>query len=385
MAKRSQLISTSGGAHHDALLKPCSGFGLSRLILSIPMLRVGLLLILLSATVYLIPSNAHAQLAGAQAHDQTGRVYEGLTNLVVLRDLVSRRYALVVQGEWYETRGDGLPKLRPFYSIRLVDSRRDMNYYGHGSIGYTEPIGATSAAQQWTEILRCKGVVKTFQGTVTARGHEYVTKPNDISLKRFLGEQHFRGRYLDPFDDIIRNANFFESVEPTSLVVENVFLRGATFQSSQVVLNGDVESTWLWKVGDMDYKITLLQGAAYDYLPIEVKYFNQGKVWNSYTSHTRLNWRKENELWLPYQVEATEKTPLKPLRTVNYFMKFNWLVGDQADDELFDCDSHDHRVQVSKYFGVEFSQTIDGIFFRAPPWEPPADLYMRTSDKPSLR
>ncbi|EMI15894.1 secreted protein [Rhodopirellula maiorica SM1] len=308
--------------------------------------------------------------------DKTGKVFAGLADLASQESDVTQRYALLVTGEKHLLEPGKPPVIRPFHKLRIVASKRRFDYMAFDDILPMEATGRPKDYHNWTEIVRCDGNLKAYAGKAT-KPNRYRTKPDLVSAPDFLRENFIRGSYVDPFNDILLFATAFQSHAADNGAVEEIFLRKAKFVSSNVVLNDNVQSKWTLKLGDYDLRVTLLQGAASSYLPIEVKYESVGPYRKDFFSHTRIEWVEQSEHWLPRRVECASPTYRGDKQVVNkFFMKFDWIVGDEVPDDFVRCNSDDFRRPLLDHFEVEYDFIAHGRTFYAKPWQRPDDLYM---------
>jgi hypothetical protein len=164
--------------------------------------------------------------------------------------------------------------------------------------------------------------------------------------------------------------------------MEILFFQQAEFVSSRYIVHGDVESLWRYKRGDLDCEIKLVQSAASKYLPSEIHRFNAKLPLKNYFCRTRLDWQqyKDKKTWLPHHIHAAEVGGFGKQNTLfEYHNQIHWLVGDDATDDFFQCESPNFRIPITEAFEKEYDYFDGSRLIRAPRYERPDDFFLDAS------
>lgn len=309
-------------------------------------------------------------ISGQEPEDETGKVYEGLGELISERDAVRKnRYAFVATGE--VTINAHPPVIKPFYVLRIVSGKDpDFDYRANGFVMSQGGI----SAQRWDEKCFSEGKLKAARGVINP-GKRYHSPIGGQTNQDFLSD-FFRGKFgnLEPFEDIILIGNELEGSKPYANAVEKKMLRSGEFLSSRFDENGNVESKWKMPVARQTCETTLVQGKKNKYLPIEIRYQGVGDF-DSFFSHTACEWKKHGEHMVPSRVESACVSWSKDGPFVRHWvLKIDWLIGDEVPDSFLNFEQGDFRESLRKHFDLDFDRVEIGRMIRAQPWESPKEL-----------
>ncbi len=308
-------------------------------------------------------STCVGQKSETEVVDETGKVFGGLAELTLARDHVMKRCAMIATGESHNTSEDGVPKTGPRYDFQLYDAATSFKYKGHAYL-YADGTSPLFGREFWQEMVRCNGLLKVRSGFINAVVKPYTVKPPEVGELEFLQSESFFPFKFSPFDNImmITDHMFFYAM-PDGYQFETIFLREAKFVSSRFLIGQNVESVWHLQKADMNFDIYVVHSATCDYLPIEVKYRPHLKIGHQTFSDMRVDWVKQNDAWVPSRLQAGSTRFRKNGKDLpyQYLLSFKWKVGDEAVDELFQCDSDDYRIPIMEQFGVVFSHVRNGV------------------------
>jgi hypothetical protein len=313
------------------------------------------------------------------SRDRTGKVFSGLNELALIRDEVLNRYVMVADCEYVKTRGTEMPTITPSFRLNAVKRSGDIDYAA--TVRPLEPgKGLLNHTQRWGECLKCKGILRQSGGFIQPGARTWASAQIGVDEEGFESRhQASQPMYLDPFDDIFTTSRAYDFNRRDREFMELIFFKRAEFVDSQFITQGNVESSWRYKNGDLDCELKLVQSAANKFLPIEIHYQNAKAPPKEYFCQTRLDWKqyKNTKTWLPYHIHASEMINMGKQRVQREFhFKLQWLVGDDAKDELFQCDSPDFRIPIMEAFEKEYDY-FDGVkVVRAPPYERPDDFFL---------
>ncbi len=296
---------------------------------------------------------AHSQ-QPKEAVDQTGKVFEGIGELTINRDRTLQRSAMMAHIEYFtEQPKDKPPILWNGYHIALQNRTNHLDYFGHCRISPLTYREKLLISENWNEIAKCDGYVRLSNGS--ANPFRTLEKlPAADSEREVLEKRSFMPRYYRPYDNICLMTDWmFFYAQNMKIDSEQLFLREMQFIDSRFLVQGNVESHWDWGFGDMHFVVTMVQGAACDYLPIEVRYINLSSATKDYFSHVRIQWKDHHGVWVPDVVNAASSDQYGDRRyPYHWLMKFQWMVGDEVPESLLDCKLNNYRVPLMDAFGI---------------------------------
>lgn len=309
------------------------------------------------------------------AEDKTGKVFDGLAELTYTRAKVLSRYAFVATGEKHVVGADREPAIFPFYSLRMVNKKKGFKYAAHCDVRLLDDFETPRDGQTWQEECVCGGRLRVDGGPINQDFRRYQSPKPKESHVDFKKRIRFKVFHFDPFDDIVLPGHGIESYKPSVNGAEHSFLETSKLVSSSLDGFGNAKSKWYYDTKDIDMEIELTQSKNHNFLPIEIDFKGLG-FYSNFFSHSRVEWKKVKGVHLPVRVEHACISYLKGKVVENqWFVKIDWLVGDDVPEEFFKCESEDYREPLRKHFDLQFDQFIAGIgTVKADEWITPDEL-----------
>lgn len=311
-------------------------------------------------------------------------VYEGLTELMLLRDAVLQRYALMVTGETQiqqDSRVDGVPlRLVRIYRLQSRSKSKSFTYLASGRVVGTESSNRDFEYQSWTEYYQCGLQLKGRTGSASRSG--YTVREKGQSISDFVDKNHLSGVRLDPFDDLVLHPMFIVNPMDQFGWIEQVYLREGELLSADVITQGDVVSKWRWKHHTLDFEIELTQSKAYSYLPVRVKYRSMIPSMSSLFGETEIRWKRHSgtDQLLPHIVKCRSGAPFGDSKEQHDWV-FNWKLGTEIPDDFFECESDDFRLKFSPLYDFYFdTYGQPGGLLTGTPWKTPEELLADNTD-----
>ncbi|TWU57335.1 hypothetical protein [Rubripirellula reticaptiva] len=314
----------------------------------------------------------------AEAEKKEAIVYDGLADLILLRDSVLSRYALMVTGETTTLSAESVNRppiaINRIYKLHAGNKAKNFNYRAHGKVMGPGSSNRSFEFQYWVEFFQCGEKLKGRAGS--ADTHGYSQREKGQTVARFIGENRLSFVSFDPFDDLVLHAMFLQNEMLQRGWIEKVYLQESKFLSAEEVTQGDIVSKWHWRQHTLAFDIELTQSKAYGYMPTQVKYTSTNPNMPDRFGETNIKWKKNLKLseWLPHVVKAAAGSS-RGGAEVHHHWVFDWRVGDELDDKFFDCESTDFRLQFSPLYDFYFdTHAQPGGLFTGTPWRTPEEL-----------
>lgn len=330
---------------------------------------------LMMVTFFASCSFAQRKRPTTEVEDKTGKVFDGIAELVFLRDSVRPRYAFVATGELHQTAVGMQPRLNALYWLAAIDEKKKFAYHANCTIKLADLRGAIRDSQRWAEKCKC-GKQFFADGGFINSSHVYRSPNPGESSREFLNRLHLEVEHLDPFDDIFTAATNMMSYTESRRVAEQTFLERSKLVSSKLDGFGNAVSSWDSDQPSMRWKIRMVQSKLHDFLPVEIEIKGVEGFYKDFFSHTRVKWEKQKDKYLPMRIEAACTTYQNGKPIINqWFIKLDWLVGDDVPEEFFQCQSDDYREPIRQHFNLSFDRNIQGVgVIKAEPWQAPEEL-----------
>lgn len=323
-------------------------------------------------------------LALGQDADPTGKIFPSIGDYVANRDLVLERYAMLATGETVLQELDAIPIVKPFYAIRVEDRSSGYRYraWASSQAGSAKGIGGESrivnprTIQGWQEDGRFDGKRKMRSGFINSNNYRLFGPGIDPANERERGG--FIPLYFDPFDDIVMFGCFFTHIELNRGSAELIFLRSANLDRTEKGIHGLI-SHWTLRKGDFNLAIEMVHDVEHDFFPKRISYrsLEAKGLLKDYFVETMVDWKRLDGCIVPVRINhiCTTFGGRSPGRNEQRLdCVIDWLVGDDAPDDLFDFEAEDLRAGVMKHFDVKFDRIVNGVKVQGDPIEPTREL-----------
>lgn len=312
--------------------------------------------------------------------DTVDLVYQGITDLTLLRDDVLKRYTLMVTGESHKSYDASIKSRVPLRINRIYDLQarlksKSFKYVASGAVLGVEQTNRPYECQFWRELLQCGLVMKANYGSASARG--YKVRQKDETTKNFLEKNLVESIGFDPFDDLVLHPMFLRNPMNQYGWIERIFFTKSKLLSAETITQGDIRSKWQLNEPYGNFDIELTQSKAYGYLPTHVKYTSTSKEHPNLYGETEIKWKKHtgSGKYLPYVINAAAGGLFTGLTKEQHNWVFDWRLGKEIPDDFFDCESEDFRLQFSPLYDFHFDTFAKpGGYLAGTPWKTPEEI-----------
>ena len=303
--------------------------------------------------------------------------FQGIADLTLLRDSTLKRYSLMIQGESqviYDASVARPPlQINRIYKFFAADSNRGLEYLSHCKVMGPESTSRTYEHQYWVEFYKCKDKAMGRYGSASRR--PYKVREANQSINEFMEKQRLTGVRLSVFDTLIIHPMFVGNGDDQYGWIERTYLQKSELLEAAKVTQGDVRSKWRWKSGVHDFEIELVQGKAYDYLPVKVTFKSKDTSRPDHFGETEIKWKKHpSGKFLPYVLKMASGSPFGQKQEHHHWV-LDWRLGDELPSDFFQCGLSDFRTQFTPIY--DFKADVyarPGGLILGTPWKTPEAL-----------